>query len=68
VVLDDTGFGAHLPVGCGLFAVRNVEEAAQAIGEINGDFNRHSRRAREIAVEFMDGRRVLAAFLADFGM
>jgi hypothetical protein len=68
VVLDETGFSAHLPVGCGLFAVRNVEEAAEAIGEINGDFNRHSRRAREIAEEFLDAPRVLASFLEDVGV
>jgi hypothetical protein len=68
VVLDETGFSAHLPVGSGLFAVRNVEEAAQAIGEINSDFNRHSRRAREIAEEFLDAPRVLASFLEDVGV
>jgi hypothetical protein len=68
VVLDETGFSAHLPVGCGLFAVKNVEEAAEAISEITADFNRHSRRAREIATEFLDAPRVLASFLADFGI
>ena len=68
VVLDETGFSAHLPVGCGLFAVKNVDEAAEAISEITGDFNRHSRCAREIATEFLDAPRVLAAFLEDLGI
>ena len=68
VVLDDTGFGVHLPVGCGLFAVRDVDEAAHAFAEINGDFNLHSRTARNIATEFLDASRVLASFLKDFGI
>ena len=68
VVLDETGFSAHLPVGCGLFGVKTVEEAAQAIGEINGDYVRHSRRAREIAVEFLDASRVLSSFLTELGL
>ena len=68
VVLDETGFSAHLPVGGGLFAVRSVEEAVQALDEINRDFDRHSRIARNIAAEFLDAPRVLTSFLADFGI
>ena len=68
VVLDETGFSAHLPVGCGLFAVKNVDEAAEAISEITGDFNRHSRCARDIATEFLDAPRVFAAFLEELGI
>jgi len=68
VVLEETGFSAHLPVGEGLFAVRTVEEAAAAIDEINQDFERHSRRAREIAIEFLDAPRVLGKLLQELGM
>ena len=46
VVMQDTGFGAHLPVGEGLFAVSSVEEAAGAIDAIESDRARHAARAR----------------------
>lgn len=68
VVLQDTGFSAHLPCGEGLFAVRTVDEAAAAIEAIQGDYERHSRRAREIAVEYLDAPKVLGGFLRELGI
>ncbi|MBZ5609853.1 MAG: hypothetical protein LAP38_16450 [Acidobacteriia bacterium] len=68
VVMQETGFSAHLPCGSGLFAVRNVEEAAAAIDSIESDYTRHSRDAREIAVEYLDTRRVLGNFLRELGL
>ena len=63
VVLQETGFSAHLPTGCGLFAVRNVSEAAAAIAEIEADYRRQAAAAREIAAAHLDARRVLARLL-----
>jgi len=68
VVLQDTGFSDHLPCGEGLFAVRTVEAAAAAIEEVEGDYDRHSRRAREIAVDCLDVRVVLRRFLDGLGL
>jgi hypothetical protein len=68
VVVQDTGFSAHLPCGRGLFAVRNVQEAATAIREIQGNYERHSRWAREVAREHLEATRVLAGFLKDIGI
>jgi hypothetical protein len=68
VVAQDTGFGDHLPCGQGLFAVRTVEEAAAAIEEINGNYERHARWAREIAVEYLDAQKVLRKFLRELGI
>ncbi|MBI2821048.1 MAG: hypothetical protein HYX74_02375 [Acidobacteria bacterium] len=68
VVMQDTGFSAHLPCGRGLFAVRTVEEAAAAIDQIQADYERHSRWARQIAIEHFDARRVLGNFLAELGL
>ena len=44
VVVQDTGVAGHLPSGDGLFAVRDVEEAAGAVERIEGDYARHSAR------------------------
>jgi hypothetical protein len=68
VVLQDTGFGTHLPCGRGLFGVRTVDEAAAAIDEINGDYERHSKWARDIAVEYLDAPKVLGSFLGELGI
>jgi hypothetical protein len=68
VVMQDTGFSAHLPCGRGLFAVRTVEEAAAAIDDIRRDYGRHSRAARDIAVEYLDTAVVLRRFLGELGL
>ena len=68
VVTQDTGFGCVLPTGEGLFGVSTLEEAAAAVDEINADYARHRRAAREIAAEHFDAGRVLGALLAELGM
>jgi hypothetical protein len=65
VVLQDTGFSRHLPCGTGLFAVNHAEEAAEAIRRIASDYEVHSSAAREIAVEYLDAKKLLEKFLAD---
>lgn len=65
VVLQDTGFSRYLPCGQGLFAVQSAEEAASAINEIESDYARHARAAREIAWEYFESRRVMQKFLDD---
>ena len=59
VVTQDTGFGKYIPAGVGLLAFEGVEEAAAAIDEVNRDYDRHSREARRIALEYFGADRVL---------
>jgi hypothetical protein len=68
VVLQETGFSEHLPCGEGLFAVEDEDQAAAAIDRILTDPARHARRAREIAVEYLDTRVVLRKFLHENGL
>jgi hypothetical protein len=68
VVMQDTGWAEHLPCGEGLFAVRTVEEAAAALDEVERDYARHSRRAREIAEEFLDSEKVFRGLLSELGV
>ena len=68
VVMEDTGWAEHLPSGEGLFAVRTVEEAAAGIEEVERDYARHSRRARELACEFFEAGKVLGRFLNGMGI
>jgi hypothetical protein len=63
VILQDTGFSDHLPCGTGLFAVSNIDEAKAAIEEIENNWSKHSKAAREIALECLDTRVVLKKFM-----
>jgi glycosyltransferase involved in cell wall biosynthesis len=67
VVLEDTGFGQVLPTGEGLFAVRDVDEAAAAIEAIESDYPRHSSAASAIAREHLDATEAMRGVLAVCG-
>ena len=68
VVLQETGFSRHLPCGLGLFAVRDVEEAAAALEEIQREPRRHAEAARAIALEYLAAERVLSKLLLEIGL
>lgn len=63
VLFEDTGIGESLPTGAGLLLFRDLEEAVAAVAEADRDWARHSRAARALAAEFLDGRRRLPAML-----
>lgn len=65
VVLQETGFGDLLPTGKGLFSVKTVEEAAEAIRAIRSDYALHSAAAREIAREHFDSDKIVRRVLAE---
>jgi hypothetical protein len=62
-VVQDTGFSSILPVGEGLLAFRTVEEAAEAIRDVAGRYDRHSEAARAIARDHFDSDKVLAGLI-----
>jgi hypothetical protein len=68
VVMQDTGWSAHLPSGEGLFAVSTLDEAVQALEAVSGDYERHARRARELALEHFDAKKVFGRFLGELGV
>jgi hypothetical protein len=62
-LVQDTGWTAHLPAGDGLLAFSTMDDATAGIDRINADYDRHSRRAREIAHAHFDARVVLPRLL-----
>jgi hypothetical protein len=60
VVVQDTGFSDVLPVGEGLLAFTTIEEAAAGVAEVLAHPDRHAARARDLAEEYFDARRVLS--------
>ncbi|HXG02596.1 MAG TPA: hypothetical protein VNO23_04165 [Candidatus Binatia bacterium] len=67
-VVRDTGFGDVLPTGEGLLAFTSAAEAEQAMAAVEGDYDRHRRRAREIAAEYFDAEKVLRSLLERAGV
>jgi len=67
VVAQETGFSRFLPTGEGLCAFGTADEAAAAIEAIEMAYERHRRRAREIAEEFFRAERVLGRLLDAVG-
>jgi hypothetical protein len=68
VVVQDTGLAAHHPVGEAILPFRDLDEAAAALAEVERDYPRRVRRAREIAAADFDATRVLERLLADAGL
>jgi hypothetical protein len=68
VVLQSTGFEDVLPVGDGLFAVHDTEEAAAAMAEIRANYRHHAHAARELAREFFDAEALMKKMLEESGV
>lgn len=64
VITQDTGFPSVLPTGEGLFAFHDLDTAMTAIEAVRLNPQQHGDRARQIAAEYFDARRVLADFVA----
>ena len=64
MITQETGFTKIYGQQGGLFGFRKLSEIAEAVREINADYRRHSRAARQIAREFFEAEKVLA-FLLD---
>lgn len=65
VVVQDTGFGAIFPVGKGILAFQTIDEAADAIREVTGNYAMHGKAARAIAEEYFNSDKVLSRLIED---
>lgn len=63
VILQSTGYEEWLDTGLGLISFNTLQEAANALEEINKNYKTHSDAAREMAVEFFDSKKVLSELL-----
>ena len=62
-LVQDTGWSSHLPNGEGLLAFSTPEQALAGLDAISGDYERHARRAAEIAGDCFGAGRVLPRLL-----
>ncbi len=68
VVVQDSGFRHTIPLGPGLQAFQTVDEAAQAIREIEADYRRASKHATAVAQEYFSAAKVLAQLVQVSGL
>jgi hypothetical protein len=68
VIIQETGSTKILGKRDGLIAFKSLGEIAEAMKEINADYARHSRGAREIALEFFEAETVLRSLLDRAGV
>ena len=57
--MQDTGFAEVLPVGEGILPFTTIEEAINAIHEVQSNYALHAEAARAIAEEYFDSDKVL---------
>lgn len=62
-IVQNTGLGAVLPIGAGLIAFDDVDDATEAIDAVAADYRAHAVAARRIAETNLDSRRVLSGLL-----
>lgn len=67
VVVQDTGFTDWMRTGAGVVPFSSLEEAAEAVARVSGEYERHCQAAREIAAEYFDAAKVLPALLERVG-
>lgn len=63
VIVQDTGFGAVLPVGEGLLSFTTLDEAASAIQNVQINYDLHAKTARAIAENYFDSGKVLTELI-----
>jgi len=67
VIVEDTGFGAYLPTGCGLVPFEGPDNAITAIETVLADYPKHRQAARRIAEDHFDSGKVLTSILTHCG-
>jgi hypothetical protein len=68
VVVQDTGFSELYPVGGGLLAFTDCDEAAAAVAAVEANYEHHQKRAREVAERYFASDVVLGELLEKIGL
>ena len=67
-LVQDTGFGRHLPTGEGLIAFSTLDEATAGARRLLADYGRHRAAARRIAEEHFAPEHAIRPLLEDAGV
>ncbi len=64
VIAEETGFSERIPTGTGLLSFNDITGAAAAIAEVDANYERHRRAAREIVEAYFDWRKTVETILS----
>lgn len=64
VITQDTQWSRYIPSGDGVIAMHDLESAAEAVKEVTGNYDHHSKAALGIAHEYFDSYKVLGDMLS----
>jgi hypothetical protein len=67
-VVQDTGYSDLIPIGEGLFAFTNLDEAADSLAAVERDYTRHQQAARALAKQYFASEVVLGDLLRRVGL
>lgn len=67
-VVQDTGWSEVIPAGDGLLAFTTLEEAVEAIADINDHYAEHQAAARALAEQYFEAKKVCWDLLAQAGL
>jgi hypothetical protein len=67
-VVQETGWSEFIPAGDGLLAFSTLEEAADAIADINDHYAEHQAAARALAEQFFEAKKVCHDLLVQAGI
>lgn len=65
VIVQDTGFSSVFPVGKGVLPFSTIDEAVNAIQEVETNYELHAKAARCIAEEHFNSKLVLTRLIED---
>ena len=68
VIIQDTGIGKYLPTGSGLLTFTDIDNAAEAIDNVEKDYGPHAAAAASFAREYLDSDRVLSRLVSLAGI
>ena len=57
-VVQETGWSRHLPSNGGVIPFTTLEEAVEGLAEVERNYSKHSKAAREVSLEFFDAKKV----------
>jgi hypothetical protein len=67
-VVQETGWSNFIPAGEGVLTFSTMEEAVEAIADVNDHYAEHQAAARAIAVQYFEAKKVCSDLLAQAGV
>ena len=67
-VVQETGWSDYIPAGDGLLAFSTMDEAVEAIADINDHYAKHQAAARALAEQYFEAKKVCADLFTQAGL